>query len=104
MYNIFYDTHDYIIQENFYNFIFRSLAEIDAVLDFAKLTRDEIKPKTQSIYFSHQLDSDGIKLLELDKTVVQALENGERYFSLLRCQHLLRSFVEIPFQSTLNWS
>lgn len=56
----------------------RSLAEINAVLDFAKLTRDEIKPKTQSIYFSQQLDSDGIKLLELDKAVVQALENGER--------------------------
>ncbi|XP_045159558.1 sister chromatid cohesion protein DCC1-like [Mercenaria mercenaria] len=56
----------------------RCLTEIDAVLDFAKLTRDEIKPKTQSIYFSHQLDSDGIKLLELDKTVVQALENGKK--------------------------
>lgn len=55
----------------------RSLTEIEAVLDFAKLTRDEIKPETQSIFFSENLDSDGIKLLELDSGVLQALENGE---------------------------
>lgn len=64
-------------------FIFRSLKEIEAVLDFAKLSREEIKPKTQSIYFSDQLDSEGIKLLELDSAVIQALENGEKYLFLL---------------------
>ncbi|XP_060593222.1 sister chromatid cohesion protein DCC1-like [Ruditapes philippinarum] len=56
----------------------RNLKEIDAVLDFAKLPREEIKPKTQSIYFSKQLDNEGVKLIELDKTVLQAFENGEK--------------------------
>ncbi|XP_052257411.1 sister chromatid cohesion protein DCC1-like [Dreissena polymorpha] len=56
----------------------RTLDEIDSVLEFAKLGRDEIKSVTQSIYFSEQLDSEGIKLLELDTAVLTALENGER--------------------------
>ncbi|KAL4236383.1 Sister chromatid cohesion protein DCC1 [Mactra antiquata] len=56
----------------------RSLKEIEAVLNFAKLSRDEIKPSTQCVYFANHLDNDGIKLLELDKTVLNALESGER--------------------------
>ena len=59
-------------------FLLRSLKEIEAVLDFAKLERDEIKTETQSIYFSEHLDSEGIKLLELDNTVLEALESGEK--------------------------
>lgn len=66
-----------VLQKVFSN-IFRSLAEIEAVLEFAKLTRDEIKSETQSIYFSEHLDSDNIKLIELDSHVLECLENGEK--------------------------
>lgn len=48
------------------------------MLEFAKLTRDEIKSETQSIYFSEHLDSDNIKLIELDSHVLECLENGEK--------------------------
>lgn len=57
---------------------FSTLEEIDSVLEFAKLGRDEIKSVTQSIYFSQQLDNEGIKLLELEPAVLTALENGGR--------------------------
>ena len=52
---------------------------MEAVLEFAKLERDEIKPVSQSIYFSDQLENDVVKLLELDSTVLKALESGEKY-------------------------
>ena len=58
--------------------LFRSLDEIESVLEFAKLERDEIKPVTQTIYFSEHLENDAIKLVELDSTVLKALESGER--------------------------
>ena len=48
------------------------------MLEFAKLDREEIKPVTQTIYFSEQLENDVVKLLELDSTVLKALESGER--------------------------
>ena len=59
-------------------FLFRSLKEIESVLEFAKLDRDEIKPVTQTIYFSEHLDNDAVKLIELDSTVLKALESGNR--------------------------
>ena len=49
------------------------------MLEFAKLDREEIKPVTQTIYFSEQLENDVVKLLEVDSTVLKALESGERY-------------------------
>ena len=52
---------------------------MEAVLEFAKLDRDEIKPLSQSIYFSDQLENDVVKLVELDSTVLKALESGEKY-------------------------
>ena len=54
---------------------------MEAVLEFAKLDRDEIKPLSQSIYFSDQLENDVVKLVELDSTVLKALESGEKYKS-----------------------
>ncbi|WAR24106.1 DCC1-like protein [Mya arenaria] len=56
----------------------RSLEDIASVLDFAKLDRSEIKSETQSVYFSEHLDSESFRLLELDKAVLEAIENGEK--------------------------
>ena len=71
-------------------FLLRSLKEIEAVLDFAKLERDEIKTETQSIYFSEHLDSEGIKLLELDNTVLEALESGEKWVRIFYKLYLFK--------------
>ena len=75
------------------SYIFRSLDDVEAVLEFAKLDREEIKPLTQSIYFSDQLENDVVRLVELDSTVLKALESGEKYDNF----HSHRLFIILKY-------
>ncbi|XP_033736716.1 sister chromatid cohesion protein DCC1-like [Pecten maximus] len=55
----------------------RSLEDIKLVMEYAKIDPAEVKPAIQSIYFSEELDNDAVKLLEVDDSVLTALETGD---------------------------
>lgn len=59
--------------------LYRSLEDINTVLEYAKLELSDVKPTVQCIYFSQQLDNQSFKLLELNDTVLETLTNGEKY-------------------------
>lgn len=59
--------------------LYRSLEDINTVLEYAKLELSDVKPTVQCIYFSQQLDNQSFKLLELNDTVLGTLTNGEKY-------------------------
>lgn len=46
------------------------------VLQFAKLELKYLNPNVQQVYFSQQLQSDNLKLVELNTSVIQHVENG----------------------------
>ncbi|KAL3869842.1 hypothetical protein ACJMK2_042474 [Sinanodonta woodiana] len=56
----------------------RTLVEVEAVLEFAKVERKEIKAVTQIVHFSPDLDNDSVRLLELDSDVLDALSQGDK--------------------------
>ena len=58
--------------------IYRTLEDINTVLEYAKLEASDVKPTVQCIYFSQQLDNQSFKLLELNDTVLETLTNGEK--------------------------
>lgn len=58
--------------------LYRSLEDINTVLEYAKLELSDVKPTVQCIYFSQQLDNQSFKLLELNDTVLETLTNGEK--------------------------
>ena len=58
--------------------LFRSLDDINTVLEFAKLERSDVKSEIQSVFFSSDLDNEAIKLLEMDDNVLDSLQEGRR--------------------------
>lgn len=58
--------------------IYRTLEDINTVLEYAKLEASDVKPTVQCIYFSQQLDNQSFKLLELNDAVLETLTNGEK--------------------------
>lgn len=55
----------------------RTLEEVHRILEFAKLKISDIKPFTQCINFSEELDNEKLKLLEVDKKTLETLEAGK---------------------------
>ena len=52
-------------------------------MSFAKLDEDEHMSTIQNIYFSTDMDNAAYKLLEVNSSVLNALEEGDRYFGLV---------------------
>ncbi|XP_041359133.1 sister chromatid cohesion protein DCC1-like isoform X2 [Gigantopelta aegis] len=51
----------------------RTLDDVNAILDFAKLKTDDLRTRVQCIYFSEHLDNERIKLLEMDSVILDSL-------------------------------
>ncbi|KAK7100068.1 sister chromatid cohesion protein DCC1-like [Littorina saxatilis] len=56
----------------------RSQEDVNTVLKYAKLETSDVRPCVQTIFFSENLENDTVKLLELDATVLDALQAGDR--------------------------
>ena len=56
---------------------YRTLEDINLVMEYAKLDKSEVKPSIQSVYFSTQLDNDAIKLLEVDNFILDSIKVGD---------------------------
>lgn len=56
---------------------YRTLEDINLVMEYAKLDQSEVKPSIQSVYFSPQLDNDAIKLLEVDNFILDSIKVGD---------------------------
>ena len=57
----------------------RSLAEVERIMKFAKLDRTDLLNTVQCIGFVNHLDNDAVKLMEIDKSILQHVTGGKRY-------------------------
>ena len=48
-------------------------------MKFAKLEKSELFTPVQCIGFVNQLDNEALKLLEVDKSVLQSVKSGDRW-------------------------
>ena len=56
----------------------RNLQQVNTILNLAKLTESDIKSESHILHFIPQiLDSKHVKLLEVDKDVLNYLSSGE---------------------------
>ncbi|KAK3092052.1 hypothetical protein FSP39_024775 [Pinctada imbricata] len=63
---------------NHFEALFRSLEDINTVLEFAKLEKKDVKPVVQSVFFSPELDNESYKLLEVDESVLDSILSGKQ--------------------------
>lgn len=61
-----------------YNACFVSTTEdVEALLEFAKLEKSELKGHVQTLSFSQQLDNESLVLMEMDANVLSSLSQGD---------------------------
>ncbi|XP_064605372.1 sister chromatid cohesion protein DCC1-like isoform X2 [Liolophura sinensis] len=51
--------------------------DVEALLEFAKLEKSELKGHVQTLSFSQQLDNESLVLMEMDATVLSSLSQGD---------------------------
>ncbi|KAL5006003.1 hypothetical protein ScPMuIL_017161 [Solemya velum] len=54
----------------------RPMETVNAILEYAKLERSELKPLVQNIFFSPELDNDHMTLMELDSHMLDVILEG----------------------------
>jgi hypothetical protein len=63
----------------FYSY-FRTVEDVQTVIQHAKLCDGELQPVTQVLYFAPRIEVQGkYRFLELDPTVLTNLHQGQRY-------------------------
>ena len=50
---------------------------MQTILHYAKLGDSDVMPTVQVMGFTHPLENDSLKLLEVDQNILDALTNGE---------------------------
>ena len=56
----------------------RTEAEVDRLMKFAKLEREELLDTVQCLKFVPNLDNDAIKLMEVDKSILEHITQGKQ--------------------------
>lgn len=67
---------DYSSHMNKENLTLQQTEVVEKILKFAKLDINDLKPDVQQVYFDNNLQTDGLKLLELNPSTLHHLENG----------------------------
>ena len=61
------------------SFTFRTDADVERILGFAKLERGDFLATVQCLSFEAQLDNESVQLMEVDKVILDHLKAGDRY-------------------------
>lgn len=56
----------------------RTLDDVHRIMKFAKLDQSELLPTVQCVSFVDLVDSDTVKLMEVDKSILQHVVSGDR--------------------------